>query len=478
MNLLRETLAEQIKKQENACREQISGDKYRLKFHLMPPVGWMNDPNGLCQFHGIYHVFFQYSPFSAAGGLKVWGHYTSRDLLNWEYRGTPIITDAPFDCHGVYSGCGCIWNETMHLFYTGNVKFPGKYDYIRAGRGADTVYISSSDGISFSEKQCVLTKTDYKDIYTCHIRDPKVWHDEGENINYMILGARRKDDKGCVLLYTAPNMTEWSFLREITKKDTFGYMWECPDLFILNGKRILSVSPQGVEKQEYAYQNIYQSGYFYMEKDWQLSDFFEWDMGFDFYAPQTFLDEKGRRILIGWAGMPDADYTNPTVAAGWQHALTVPRELTMGEGGKVLQYPVAEISKLRMNQKFIVKQGADVILPFRTGDLEINKMQGDFCIHICHDLRLYYRNGILKMEFIGNKGYGRTVRKAKISEINSLRLLMDTSLIEIYINKGAYVFTTRYYPDMEKECKIKIECNDNSSIHLWYLKGMEVLMEI
>lgn len=55
-------------------------------------------------------------------------------------------------------------------------------------------------------------------------------------------------------------------------------------------------------------------------------------MGFDFYAPQTFEDAKGRRILIGWMGMPDADeeYTNPTAKEeNWQYCLTVPREVLM-----------------------------------------------------------------------------------------------------------------------------------------------------
>lgn len=49
-------------------------DSYRLLLHLMPPQGWLNDPNGLCQMNGIFHVFFQYSPEDANGGQKFWGH--------------------------------------------------------------------------------------------------------------------------------------------------------------------------------------------------------------------------------------------------------------------------------------------------------------------------------------------------------------------------------------------------------------------
>ena len=33
--------------------------------------------------------------------------------------------------------------------------------------------------------------------------------------------------------------------------------------------------------------------------------FDELDRGFDFYAPQTMGDPKGRRILVGWMGLPN-----------------------------------------------------------------------------------------------------------------------------------------------------------------------------
>lgn len=49
---------------------------WRQTLHLEPPRGWLNDPNGLCYFGGLYHVFFQYCPTHANGsGPKHWGHY-------------------------------------------------------------------------------------------------------------------------------------------------------------------------------------------------------------------------------------------------------------------------------------------------------------------------------------------------------------------------------------------------------------------
>ena len=87
--------------------------RFRLGHHLMPPVGWLNDPNGLCWYKGKYHVFFQYAPFDVEGGLKFWGHYTSVDLVDWKYEGTALYPDSPYDCHGVYSGSALVEDEKM-----------------------------------------------------------------------------------------------------------------------------------------------------------------------------------------------------------------------------------------------------------------------------------------------------------------------------------------------------------------------------
>ena len=91
---------------------------------------------------------------------------------------------------------------------------------------------------------------------------------------------------------------------------------------------MLSISPQGVEADGLRYNNVYQSVTVFLEEDFRTGKvngkFRELDAGFDFYAPQSFAAEDGRRIQIGWMGMPDAEeyYTNRTVEDGWQHTLT------------------------------------------------------------------------------------------------------------------------------------------------------------
>ena len=91
-------------KENEAYRQRVAADQDRLKFHLMPKTGWLNDPNGLCQFNGTYHIYYQYTPFEPTGELKTWGHYTTKDFIHYEDFGPVVFPDEDIDAHGVYSG--------------------------------------------------------------------------------------------------------------------------------------------------------------------------------------------------------------------------------------------------------------------------------------------------------------------------------------------------------------------------------------
>ena len=332
-------------------------ERWTPHFHLAPRQGWLNDPNGLCQFHGTYHVFYQAAPDWPAAGKKGWGHFASRDLVNWEDLGEPLAPSIPEDADGVYSGSALVvaggapdGGDLLRLYYTGNVKYEG--DHIHTGRDANQIMVTSEDGISLSDKEVLLRPRDYPSDLTRHVRDPKVWR-RGDSY-LMVQGARRADDVGEVLVFSSPDLERWRLVNRVTTERPFGYMWECPDYLELADParpdgvaRLLSVSPQGLSGGDWGRRNVYQSGFFELAGDvassCELGAFSLWDAGFDFYAPQTFLADDGRRILVGWMGMPDEEgYVNPTVADGWQHCLTLPREVT-SEGGRVRQRPVREL---------------------------------------------------------------------------------------------------------------------------------------
>lgn len=130
----------------------------------------------------------------------------------------------------------------MYLYYTGNVKHPGNFDYIKEGRGHNVCLAVSKDGVTLDSKQCLLTNRDYPAGLTCHVRDPKVFAYEGRY--YMVLGARTLEDKGEVLVLESTDKLRWTHINTLTTPEPFGYMWECPDLFCLDGQWYLAVSPR------------------------------------------------------------------------------------------------------------------------------------------------------------------------------------------------------------------------------------------
>lgn len=456
MNTLTKDLIKLTKAAENSVSREGG---FRQKLHLMPPVGWLNDPNGLCQKDGVYHAFFQYSPFSVEGGAKLWGHYVSGNMLDWEYKGACLFPDQPFDCHGVYSGSAYIEDGVMYLYYTGNVKLEGgDYDYVNTGREANTVLVTSEDGFAFGPKKLLMKNTDYPSDLTLHVRDPKVWKDG--DFYYMVQGARRKDEVGQAVIFRSEDKLNWTFFSRVETEKPFGYMWECPDYFEIGDQKIFSASVQGLEGEEWENRNVYQSGYFLVEGDilgeYSLSDYRLWDYGFDYYAPQSFETEDGRRIQIGWMGMPDCEeYGNCTAEEeGWQHCFTVPREVFVKDG-VVCQRPVREMEekkhRIAVVKNQLMEEGYSVYEAYAD-----NVRENYFRAVLGGELILQYKNGSFEMEFESSDrksaSCGRTKRSVKIETLRNVRIFADVSSAEVFVNDGEYVFSTRYYPGEKSLC--------------------------
>ncbi|PXW93095.1 beta-fructofuranosidase [Streptohalobacillus salinus] len=465
MNPLHDVLQQYYQEQMNMPKETITTHFWRQAFHVEAPMGWLNDPNGALQIDGVYHLYYQYAPHDAAGGIKYWGHMRSDDLVHFKDEGVALYPDQPYDLHGVYSGSAFIENGVIHYFYTGNVKHLGHHDYITSGREQNTIHaISRDNGATIEKQQVVIAAADYPPSMSNHIRDPKVRKINGTY--YMVLGARDLADQGQVLVYRSDNLDDWVyhgvFFGPLAH---MGYMWECPDFFQLGDQEVLLVSPQGIDAQPHRFQNIYQSGYYLGSVDWETvtftpdTPFQELDYGFDFYAPQTFTDERGRQILWGWMGLPDAEYENPTVPLGWQHAMTLPRVLEV-RSGKLYQQPHENYQVLRdvaVTRELNVTDGTyeyfsgqlqEIIVDIETITELSVQIKGDTNIHFQSE------KGLLTLQ-LNEAGYGRKQRTLQLEQLTGLQLFVDRSSLEVFINQGEYVMTTRMYPD-EHEDKVEI----------------------
>lgn len=429
-------------------------DRFRLNYHLMPVEGLLNDPNGLIEKDGTYHVFYQINDKECCHGPKKWGHYESKDMINWEIKDFALSPQEKYESHGCYSGSAILYKDKIHLFYTGNVKNEkGERESYQC------LAIENQEG-SFDKLGPVITQIPKG--YTEHFRDPKVLEKDG--LYYMVLGAQNSNLKGEVLLYISKDLKNWELLKSIYTKDDLGYMIECPDLFELDGERVLISSPQGMEPQGTLYNNLFQSGYMVSldeEFGHWWTDFTELDRGFDFYAPQTFIDSKGRRIMYAWMGMEEENH--PTIHEGnWVHALTIPRELKI-KNHKIVQLPLAELKALRKNsiEKNNVLIKDSIIFPGISG--ESFEMIVDFENISAKSFGIKLRksdNEEILIVFEKNKlnldrektPFLKGKRQCNISGKNhKLQIFMDTSSLEFFYNDGEEVFTSRIYVSSESK---------------------------
>ena len=272
----------------------------------------------------------------------------------------------------------------------------------------------------------------------------------------MVLGARTREDEGTVLLFSSEDKKRWNYVHRFRMEKPFGYMWECPDLYVLDGHTVLSISPQGVEQDGLKFANKYQSGTCFLSGDFRetkaLGEFRELDGGFDFYAPQTFLADDGRRIQIGWMGMPDMEkvYRNRTVGRGWQNMLTIPRELSVRDG-ILCQNPVRELKEWWNKEQKISGAYSGSLEP--CCELELTTEGGDVKVVLAGGLVLRYEKaeGIFWMEFTDPLlGGGRDIRGRQVGALRDLRILVDVSGVEVFLNGGQDVFSTRFYPEKDQ----------------------------
>lgn len=428
---------------------------YDLHYHITPPQGLLNDPNGLIQFEGVYHVFFQWNQHDTVHQSKSWGHATSTDLIHWEYHPAALEPDAWYDKDGVYSGSAVSKNGVLYLFYTGNVRGED------GSRESYQCLAISEDGFHF-EKKGPLFK--HPEGYTGHVRDPKVFQDKTGSW-WMILGAQREDLTGDTILYQSDNLMDWSFKGSFLKdKMDLGYMWECPDVLRFNESDLFVFSPQGLEVEGNKFQNIYQTGYIAGEINLEgrfepKHSFVELDKGFEFYAPQSFVDDKGRTILMGWAGVmyPEVEAAVPTRKEGWIHALTIPREITYTDN-VLTQQPVTELGKMRQPNP-IMDHSSDrktIELPSFQSELLVDWENDpeEFSLEIRKDVMIRYKRDTKRFTVsrINWLTQNREEREVVLEQgLKNLRLFLESSLIELFVNDGEEVFTLRYFTAEENK---------------------------
>lgn len=436
--------------------------------HLKAPDNWINDPNGFIYYKGSYHLFYQYFPFGPRWGTMHWGHAVSRDLVNWEHQGIALYPTVRGDRNGCFSGSAIEEEGTLHLFYTGvryevvNPEDP--HTCLNEQFEACQLRISSEDGFHFDNEQgkevIIPPVTDPEIGDRTHTRDPKIWR--GKDAWYLVLGSTMGEKYGEVLFYRSEDLHTWTYVNKSWKGSDYGWMWECPDYFSTEGGDVLLVSAMGLLKEgKEKNQSICFPVTFTEETcTMEIPDVYQYlDYGLDLYAPQTTLDEEGRRIMVAWARMPEV------TKQGWIGMFCSPR-VVENHKGHIYFRMHPRIRKAFTKEIGNVKEARDkkylAVLELREGEsVEI----GGFLISRNNGKIVTDRTAV----YPRFEGAHIRCETPEIKEGDQLEILVDENMIEVFVNQGEYVITNVVY-----DLKDTITCHGNVDVKLFTVETYEV----
>jgi beta-fructofuranosidase len=314
-------------------RDLFLNDPHRPRYHFLPPAHWMNDPNGLVHWDGEYHIFYQHNPLAAVWGPMHWGHAVSRDLVHWE--DLPIALsptpDGP-DRDGCWSGVVINHQGTPTIIYSGN----------RDGVQLPCMATSADNLRTWVKHPANPLLAGYPPgLQVAAFRDHCLWQDGGGW--YQLIGAGLSDQGGAALLYRSDDLISWEYLGPIMVGDPAqtGTIWECPDLIPFGDQHVLVISPIPLQR------SLALIGRF-DGRTFSPQQIQEVDAGGHLYAPLSFSDGQGRRIMFGW--LWEARSREAQLDAGWAGVMSLPRVLSL-EGGRLHAEPLPELAQLRQRER-------------------------------------------------------------------------------------------------------------------------------
>lgn len=467
-----------------------SAQVLRPNYHYTPPKNWVNDPNGLVYIDGEYHLFYQYNPFGDKWGHMSWGHAVSKDLQKWETLplALPEIQNEDGSTTMIFSGCVVVDSfNTSGLFtkgfkkglvavFTSHVSKPGQ-DLAQH----QSLAYSSDKGRTWK----YFDKNPVLDIGLTNFRDPNViwWPSEKKWIMTVV-----KPLEYIVQFYSSKDLKKWTFMSEFGKQGDMTKIWECPSLIKVpieiskESKWVLMLS-SGHRQAGYLAMQYFVGDFDGISfKSQKQDEIFYVDEGKDFYAAIPFYNlpkTQKNPIIIGWTN--DWAYANDIPAEGYRGGFSVARKLSLYNSGsefKLKQQPIIN-SKIKtetlalsknyvLNSKFGEKTqnsyrlNLEIDLNSSKGfDLKLLKFDNQYLL-LSYDISTNQltvdRTKSGKVDF--NKRFS-SIESVKVYPKNNklyLDILVDKSIVEVYVNSGELVLTELVFPE-------KLETREVFSFH-------------
>ncbi|HEU4685957.1 MAG TPA: glycoside hydrolase family 32 protein [Nitrospira sp.] len=323
----------------------------RPSYHFSAPANWMNDPNGLLQLAGEYHLFYQYNPSQNVWGFIHWGHAVSTDLVHWNdlpvvlapdpLLGMPFSGSTVVDSQGTSGLCPPAAPSCVVAVFTHS-----------GARQVQSIAVSDDRARTFRlyGSNPVLPNPGATDF-----RDPKVFFYAPADRWIMVLAVGDR-----IQLFGSVTLRSWTLLSEIGPLESLrGGVLECPDLFEAPVANEPGVTRWILKVDTNPGGRYGGSGSRYLVGDFDGTRFApltpdaQWvDFGADFYAAASFANmdpDGGRHLWLAW--MNNWAYAASLPTGSWRGAMTLPREvglLRTSDGRyQLTQRPPAELQTLR-----------------------------------------------------------------------------------------------------------------------------------
>jgi fructan beta-fructosidase len=476
-------------------------EPYRPQVHFSPAAHWMNDPNGMVYYNGIYHLFFQYYPGGTTWGPMHWGHAESSDMIHWKQLPTALYPDS---LGYIFSGSAVVdSNNTSGFGKNGKIPLVAIFTSHdpkgeRAGRNDfqnESLAYSLDNGTTWTKYSGnpVLKNPGIRDF-----RDPKVMWYAAEHKWIMTLATQDH-----TTFYSSPDLKTWSKESEFGKQlGAHGGVWECPDLISLqlNGKKywvlIVNVNPGGPNSGS---ATQYFVGQFNGKTFTPIDNEIKWvDYGPDEYAGITWGNTGSRKIFLGW--MSNWEYSGQVPTVKWRNAMTLPRDLKLKEvNGKILlaSKPISELrsvygksysfANINLSKPVTLSDKVGAIAGQYMLRLSINQLKSyqirlsnqqneELLIGYDSQKKQYYidRTKSGKVDF--NKDFpGRFVAPRFVnSSTSDITIVVDNSSVELFADDGLTVMSSVFFPN-EPYHKLTLSSSENATINSLRLVNLKAI---
>ena len=405
-------------------------EHFRPIYHHTPLYGWMNDPNGMFYKDGVWHLYYQYNPYGSQWENMTWAHSTTRDLVNWEAQPLAIEADG---LGTIFSG-SCVTNgKEVVAFYTS----AGHHQ-------TQSMAISKDNGLTFEKfSGNPIVTSDLPDF-----RDPKVFWNEDINAWNLILAAGQE-----MRIYSSKDLKNWKYESSFgLEYGNHGGVWECPDLFKIDGKWVLICNinpggPFGGSATQY-FVGDFDGKKFACESMPKVTKWM--DYGKDHYATVSFYNAPdNRRVVLAW--MSNWQYANQVPTKQFRSANSIPRDLGLfrhGEETYVSVVPSKEMLAVRGAKQKKPVEACEIVVDTKNNcEIVLSNAKGEQVVMTYDGQKQTFSMDRTKSGDVSfSEAFPCVTDAPTYGQIKQLRIFVDRCSIEAFDSEGKMAMTNLVFP--------------------------------